>query len=212
MPGLVDASWGVVRGAGPWGRCLMMDRHSPVSESVQAWLLRKIQSGKLLRLPTYYPQVGDAGHRPDKYARKLLIDLENPQDCAHPHAWRVLEADLFRRWVESGPSPRPIHPASGSVAARQVVAPEGVTWSPPGPTSERWRQVRPVPRGWRVADYAFRPGPRLREPQWFIGWVYYLLRAAFARSLLGRQAFIPRPPGSCRQSAPRCWRCLCYGC
>ena len=122
----------------------MLDRDNPVAEPAQAWLARKIQSGKLLTLPTYYPQAGDIGRRPDKYARILLAGWQNPQEAVHPRAWFERETQYFRQWVESRPAPRPIHPASGSVAARDVVAPEGVSWTPPH--SREYEERRPNPR------------------------------------------------------------------
>jgi hypothetical protein len=60
----------------------MTDRNDVPSDSADSWLERRIQSGKLLVLPTYYPMNSAVGHRPDKYARALLAEL---QDCeAHP--------------------------------------------------------------------------------------------------------------------------------
>jgi hypothetical protein len=98
---------------------------------MKSWLARKISSGKLLTLPTYYRETGAPGHRPERYARKLLADFENPAESTRTRGWLQIEAELFRRWVESGSAPRSIHPVSGAVTARKTILPEGVTWIPP---------------------------------------------------------------------------------
>jgi hypothetical protein len=152
----------------------MVDRDSPVADSAQAWLTRKIQTGKLLRLPTYYPAAGDAGRRPDKYARMLLAGWENPQEAVHPRAWYERETQCFRQWVASGPLPRPIHPASGSVAARDVVAPQGVSWSPPH--DRGYVEPRPSPRlRRRHFSVDFRPRPVRSKTPVGIRWIYVAL-------------------------------------
>jgi hypothetical protein len=109
----------------------MTDQKIAAGETNELWLDRKIRSGKLLTLPTYYPANGGIGQRPDKFARKLREELQGPGDLREGPFGPAFELSRFRRWVESSPQPRPIHPALGRTTLTEPVEPEGVTWLPP---------------------------------------------------------------------------------
>jgi hypothetical protein len=67
---------------------------------LEGWLVRKIHTGALERLPSYFPLGSRGGQSPEQFALRLLAELRK----ADPDPWarERLEDDgrAFRSWAE----------------------------------------------------------------------------------------------------------------
>jgi hypothetical protein len=82
-----------------------------LTAGLEQWLRRKVRAGALLEYPTYYPPMAEIGRRPEKYARTLLAEFDNPELSRYPLAI-IEDARDFRLWIES--QPRPTRSSIGS--------------------------------------------------------------------------------------------------
>jgi hypothetical protein len=83
---------------------MAQSRHNQVDDTSRGWLARAVASGRLIGLPSYRPKGGCFAQRPEKFARRMLAQLE---ECPDNPPGPVREVLAFRNWVEAQPRPHP---------------------------------------------------------------------------------------------------------
>lgn len=75
-------------------------------QAVRDWLERQVRTGRLLELPSYAPEIGGPSHRPERFARQLLDDLDGRGAGARSALQAAIDAELFRDWFREQAPPR----------------------------------------------------------------------------------------------------------